>query len=117
MSIQFNKNQFSVNPYTLEETEARRAEDAARGRIPQVLLREDFIHRTRTQFEELRGSFIEVNREACTDAEYAALSKGLALERDNYGNKWRIWTGGFPTEEQMAATPWEQVSGDSQLET
>ena len=116
MSIQFSKDQFSVNPYTLEETERRRAEDAARGRIPQVLLREDFIHRTRTQFEELRGSFIEVNREACTDDEYAALSKGLALERDNYGSKWRIWTGGFPTEEQMAATPWEEA-GSSSLET
>lgn len=116
MSIQFNKDQFSVNPYTLEETEVRRAKDAARGCIPQVLLREDFIHRTRTQFEELRGSFIEVNREACTDDEYAALSKGLALERDNYGDKWRIWTGGFPTEEQMAATPWGEA-GSSSLET
>ena len=115
MSIQFNKDQFSVNPYTLEETEARRAEDAARGCIPQVLLREDFIHRTASECEELRGSFIEVNREACTDDEYAALSKGLALERDNYGDKWRIWTGGFPTEEQMAATPWEDA-GSSSLE-
>lgn len=114
MSIQFNKNQFSVNPYTLEETEARRAEDAARGCVPQVLLREDFIHRKASECEELRGSFIEVNREACTDDEYAALSKGLALERDNYGDKWRIWTGGFPTDEQMAATPWEEAGSSSQ---
>lgn len=107
MGIQFNKDQFSVNPYTLEETEARRAEDAARGCIPQVLLREDFIHRTASECNELYGCYIEVNREACTDDEYAALSKGHALERDNYGSQWRIWTGGFPTEEQMAATPWE----------
>lgn len=116
MSILFNKDQFSVDPYTLEETAARRAEDVARGCVPQVLLREDFIHRTRAQFEELKGSFIEVNREACTDDEYAALSKGLALKRNNYGNKWRIWTGGFPTEEQMAAVPWEEA-GSPSLET
>lgn len=116
MSIQFNKSQFSVVHYTPEETETFREVAAARGITPQVLLREDFIHRTRTQFEELKGSFIEVNREACTDDEYAALSKGLALERDNYGDKWRIWTGGFPTEEQMAATPWEEA-GSSSLET
>lgn len=116
MSIMFNGDQFSVNSYTLEETETRRAEEAARGCVPQVLLREDFIHRTRTQFEELYGCYIEVNREACTDDEYAALSKGHALERDNYGSQWRIWTGGFPTEEQMAETPWEG-SVSSSLET
>lgn len=116
MSIMFNGDQFSVNSYTLEETETRRAEDAARGCIPQVLLREDFIHRTRTQFEELKGCFIEINRDACTEEKYAVLSAGHELMRDNYGSQWRIWTGGFPTEEQMAETPWEG-SVSSSLET
>lgn len=107
MSIQFNADQFSVNSYTLEETETRRAEDAARGRIPQVLLREDFIHRKAVECNELKGCFIEINRDACTDEAYQERSQGYGLERDNYGTEWRIWTGGFPTQEQMAATPWE----------
>lgn len=51
--------------------------------------------------------FNSVNRDACTEEQYAVLSAGHELMRDNYGSKWRIWTGGFPTEEQMAATPWE----------
>ena len=117
MAIQFNADQFSVNSYTLEETETRRAEDAARGCIPQVLLRENFIHRKHDEFEELRGSYIEINREACTDEKYADLSAGNGLDRNTYGSKWRIWTGGFPTEAQMAETPWEQRTGDGNLET
>ena len=116
MAIMFNADQFSVNPYTLEETEARRAEDAARGCIPQVLLRENFIHRKAVECNELKGCFIEINRDACTDNKYASLSSGHELMRDNYGDKWRIWTGGFPTDEQMAATPWEEAGGSS-LET
>lgn len=117
MAIQFNRSQFGTLSYTTEETETRRAEDAARGCIPQVLLRENFIHRKHDEFEELRGSYIEINREACTDEEYEELSRGESLDREGYGTKWRIWTGGFPTEEQMDAAAWEQVSGDSQLET
>lgn len=116
MAIQFNADQFSVNSYTLEETETRRAEDAARGCIPQVLLRENFIHRKHDEFEELRGSYIEINREACTDEEYEELSRGEGLDRERYGAAWRIWTGGIPTQEQMAATPWEEA-GSSSLET
>ena len=107
MAIQFNADQFSVNSYTLEETETRRAEDAARGCIPQVLLRENFIHRKHDEFEELRGSYIEINREACTDEEYEELSRGEGLDRERYGAAWRIWTGGIPSQEQMDTTPWE----------
>ena len=107
MSILFNSSQFGALSYTHEETEQRREERAARGVTPQVLLKEDFIHRKRAEFEELRGSFIEINREACTDELYQAHSQGYGLERDNYGIEWRIWTGGIPTQEQMATTPWE----------
>lgn len=107
MSIEFNKSQFGVTPYTREETEMVREERAARGATPQVLLREDFIHRKHDEFEELRGSYIEINREACTDEEYEELSRGEGLDRERYGAAWRIWTGGIPTQEQMAATPWE----------
>lgn len=116
MAILFG-SEMSATPLTLEETEQNVRIDEARGHIPQALLREDFIHRKHTEYDALKGSFIEINRDACTDDEYAALSAGKGLTRDNYGNKWRIWTGGFPTDEQMAATPWEQVSDDSQLET
>lgn len=107
MSIMFNSDQFSVISYTPEETELKRVQDAAQGRAPQVLLREDFIHRKASECNELYGTFIEINRDACTEEQYAVLSAGHELMRDNYGSKWRIWTGGFPTEEQMAATPWE----------
>ena len=107
MAIQFNKSQFGVTSYTHEETEKMREERAARGATPQVLLREDFIHRKHDEFEELRGSYIEINREACTDEEYEELSSGEGLDRGRYGKKWRIWTGGFPTQEQMNAAPWE----------
>lgn len=106
MSIVFNNDQFSVTPKGFEETELRRAEDEAHGCLPQVLLKEDFIHRKHAEFEELRGSFVEINR-ACTDEAYQAHSQGYGLERDNYGIEWRIWTGGIPTQEQMATTPWE----------
>lgn len=115
MSILFS-NEMSATPLTLEETEQNVRIDEARGRIPQVLAVEDFIHRKHTEYDALKGSFIEVNRAACTDEEYAALSDGKGLTRDNYGSKWRIWTGGFPTDEQMAATPWEEV-GSSSFET
>ena len=107
MSIQFNKSQFGAITYTHEETEMMREEIAARGTTPQVLLKEDFIHRKRAEFEELKGSFIEINREACTDEAYQERSQGYGLERDNYGTEWRIWTGGIPTQEQMDAAPWE----------
>ena len=107
MSITFNADQFSVTAYTPEETELKRVMDAAHGCAPQVLLREDFIHRKAVECNELKGCFIEINRDACTDERYAVLSAGHELMRDNYGSEWRIWTGGFPTEEQMAATPWE----------
>ena len=107
MAIQFNKSQFGVTPYTHEETEKMREERAARGATPQVLLREDFIHRKHDEFEELRGSYIEINREACTDEEYEELSRGEGLDRERYGAAWRIWTGGIPTQEQMDAAPWE----------
>lgn len=117
MAIQFNREQFSVNHYTPEETEERREQDAAHGCVPQVLASEDFIHRTHAEYEELKGSYIEVNRDACTDEEYAAFSAGHDLDRNTYGSKWRIWTGGFPTEAQMAETPWEQRTGDGNLET
>ena len=113
MAIKFKKSQFGVTPYTREETEMKREERAARGATPQVLLREDFIHRKHDEFEELRGSYIEINREACTDEEYADLSAGNGLDRNTYGSKWRIWTGGFPTQEQMTATPWEEAGGSS----
>lgn len=106
MSILFNRDQFGTLHYTHEETEKMREERAACGAVPQVLLREDFIHRNRDEFEELRGSFIEINR-ACTDEAYQAHSMGYGLERDTYGTEWRIWTGGFPTQEQMDAVPWE----------
>ena len=107
MAIQFNKSQFGVTSYTHEETEKMREERAARGATPQVLLREDFIHRKHDEFEELRGSYIEINREACTDEEYEELSRGEGLDRERYGAAWRIWTGGIPTQEQMDAAPWE----------
>ena len=107
MAILFNKSQFGVTPYTREETGMKREECAARGATPQVLLREDFIHRKHDEFEELRGSYIEINREACTDEEYEELSSGIGLDRERYGKKWRIWTGGIPAQEQMDTTPWE----------
>lgn len=107
MAIQFNKSQFGVTPYTREKTEMMREESEARGLAPQVLLRENFIHRKRDEFEELRGSYIEINREACTDEEYEELSRGESLDREGYGKKWRIWTGGIPTQEQMDAAAWE----------
>ena len=107
MTIQFNVSQFGVTPYTHEETEKMGEERAARGVTPQVLLKEDFIHRKHAEFEELRGSFIEINREACTDEAYQERSQGYGLKRYNYGIEWRIWTGGIPTQEQMDAAPWE----------
>lgn len=105
MSMQFSK--FGALPYTHEETNKMREEIAARGATPQVLLKEDFVHREHAEFEELRGSFIEINLEACTDEVYQTRSQGHGLERDNYGTEWRIWTGGIPTQEQMDAAPWE----------
>lgn len=107
MGIYFNKSQVETSALTHEETERIREEKAARGYAPQVLPRAGFIHRKHDEFEELKGSYIEINQRACTDEEYQKLCRGEELDRDSYGKKWRVWTGGFPTTEQMAAAPWE----------
>lgn len=109
MSIQFNKNQFGVVEVSDEETEERIAMDQVQGHIPKVIPREELIRLKHSELVELYGSYIEINREACTDEEYQSLHNGDKLKRDTYGSKWRMWDGGFPTPELMVATPWEEM--------
>ena len=110
MSIMFNANQFGIVEVSDEETEERIALDQARGHIPTVVPRERLIRLKHSELEELYGSFIEINRDACTDEEYQKIRSGEVLRRTDYGGKWRMWEGGFPTPEQMASTPWEEIS-------
>ena len=106
MAIMFNYGSY-VKSRTQEETNRLREETVARGITPQVLPKEEFVHRKHDEFAELKGTFVEINRDAITEEDYQILISHEQLDRQKYGEVWRIWTGGIPTEEQMAATPWE----------
>lgn len=108
MSIMFNLNQFGVVQIDDDQTEKKIQRDKALGRIPRAIPREELRRLTHAELEKLYGSYIEINRERCTEEEYQKLRSGETLDRARYGIQWRMWEGGFPTPEQMASTPWEE---------
>lgn len=106
MAIGFNYGS-QVKTRSQEETDLLREETIARGVTPQVLPKENFVHRKHDEFAELKGAFIEINRNEISEYDFHILIDNGELDRTKYGQVWRIWTGGIPTQEQMAATPWE----------
>ena len=106
MAISFNYGS-RVAYRTQEETDQLRAETAARGVTPQVLPKENFVHRKHDEFAELKGAFIEINRNEISEYDFRVLIEMGELDRQKYGQVWRIWTGGIPSQEQMDTTPWE----------
>lgn len=106
MAIGFNYGS-QVKTRSQEETDLLFEETKARGVTPQVLPKENFVHRKHDEFAELKGAFIEINRNEISEYDFRVLIENGELDRQKYGQVWRIWTGGIPTQEQMDAAPWE----------
>lgn len=122
MSIIFNGNQVSgFTPISEDETQKRIAESFAKGEAPRPLSFDEFFHMTTDEHNELAGCLVEINR-AYSLEEMTVEGKGKQLESITnlnlvnkpftydklYGKMWRVWVGGFPSQELMDATPWEE---------
>ncbi len=98
---------------------------AARGQHPRPMTRAEYlalpilIHSDSGDVldtSSLKGQPVQLKPGAFTDEELKIIYSGelrqasaSLLNTPAYGYKWRVWVDGYPTLEEMDATPWEEL--------
>lgn len=122
MSILFNGYQVcGFDTISEEETVERMIESREKGDAPRPLSFDEFFKMTAEEHNALKGCKIEINSKYSVDDITKMTLSGKLESITNlnmatnppsydkiYGKMWRVWVNGFPSQELMDATPWEE---------